>query len=107
MDSPEKFLRLLEFILSDQQVSDEVIIYDPDEPPANIVSGDSVVAAFEDLAIYEKLMAVTSRNPDRLRQIDRLMDRLLSDNETAKVIPPEFESLWQVFKTFIPKQQQS
>ena len=49
-------------------------------------------------------MLTASRNPKKLKAIDRLVQRLADEDQevdqedSKRIIPPEFFSLWSVFK---------
>ena len=53
------------------------------------------------MPIFEQLLVTASRNPDRLREVDRLIVSLRESTEDG-VIPQDFLSLWEIFKAAIP-----
>ena len=61
---------------------------------------DASIAFFDGTPVYEKLMITSSRNPERLVKINRLIERLKGEKETngTDIITVEFDELWNVFK---------
>ena len=51
-----------------------------------------------DLAILEPLVRALAREPERLRDIRRVVDQLQKGEDSAAVIPPEFLALWSSFE---------
>jgi hypothetical protein len=51
-----------------------------------------------DLALLEHLIRALSREPERLRDIRRVIARLQEGEEADQVIPPEFLALWSSFE---------
>lgn len=50
-------------------------------------------------AILEDLVRAWSREPDRLRDVQRVVERLRgAEGEDGPVVPPDFEALWMVFE---------
>ena len=63
-------------------------------------NGDAVRGSNTDLPIFEHLLIAASRNPQKLKAVDRLVQRLKDDDQddTAKIVPDEFYDFWNVFK---------
>ena len=63
-------------------------------------NGDEVRGSNTDLPIFEHLLIAASRNPQKLKAADRLVQRLKDDDQddTAKIVPDEFYDFWNVFK---------
>jgi hypothetical protein len=63
-------------------------------------NGDAVRGCNTDLPIFEHLLIAASRNPQKLKAVDRLVQRLKDDDQddTAKIVPDEFYDFWNVFK---------
>lgn len=99
IDSREKFLKYLTFLLSGDITgiippSDQS---DSDKPSDN--NGDS----FSGIPVYEKLLIASSRYPEKLKSIDALIQRLKDETIELEepIISAEFESFWNVFQTFM------
>ena len=52
-----------------------------------------------DVAILEELVRAFSRNPEKLKDIAAIVDRLARGRITGTVVPEEFLKLWRVFET--------
>jgi hypothetical protein len=93
-----KFLQYLQFILQPERTVGSREIKDIDS------RRDGTVDFLSDLfgsgsSIYESLMLTASRSPNKLRQIDAIIERLKkADSE----IVDDFLPIWEVYKTFIP-----
>lgn len=93
-----KFLQYLQFILQPERTVGSREIKDIDN------RRDGTVNFLSDLfgngsSIYESLMLTASRSPNKLRQIDAIIERLKkADSE----IVDDFLPIWEVYKTFIP-----
>ncbi len=95
INNSDRFLRYLALLLSD----------DPTEPGQGILSnepsrgqGDSdPQASWGNAVLLENLVKAYSRNPKRLERVESLIADLKKGKSTEKVIPPEFEEIWQAF----------
>ena len=98
IDSKEKFLKYLSFLLTGEETS---LIGESGNAQSNPGKG-SGNTLFDQLPIYEKLLIATSRYPDKLVAVDKLMQRLKdesTDNQES-VISQEFEEFWQIFREY-------
>jgi HKD family nuclease len=93
-----KFLQYLQFILQPERTIGSREIKDMathEDGSSNILS-DLIGSGS---AIYEALMLTASRNPNKLKQIDSIIERLKkADSEVVN----DFLPIWKVYKTFIP-----
>ncbi len=96
INSREKFLAYLRFLLTD-------------EPSKDIVTGDGNGNGNSDglgksmgleMPIFEQLLITASRNPRRLIEVDRVITSL-RDAKDKSVVPDSFLALWEVFKAAI------
>jgi hypothetical protein len=93
-----KFLQYLQFILQPEGTIGSREIKDI------ATRGDGSGNILSDLfgsgsSIYEALMLTASRNPNKLKQIDSIVERLKkADCEVVN----DFLPIWEVYKTFIP-----
>ncbi|GGG51703.1 phospholipase D family protein [Bizionia arctica] len=99
INNRSRFLNYLSFLLSEEtpdKLEDEYIA----NKKRKGTGMDTSIAFFDGTPIYEKLMITSSRNPERLKKIDRLIERLKGEKETngTEIVTIEFEELWQVFK---------
>jgi hypothetical protein len=51
-----------------------------------------------EMALLENLVRALAHEPDRLRNIQRVIERLRGSEDSTDVIPPEFLSLWSSFE---------
>ena len=98
ISSRENFFKYLHFLLSDNPYIDNT----PSSSNGN--KGDKTDIdtgnPFSDLPILEHLMLTASRNPDKLKSIDRLVKRLSEEEleSSEKIIPEDFNGFWNTFK---------
>ena len=97
--SRENFFKYLNFLLSDNPyLSDNIL--DRGDGKKGRRDGDTIGSPFADLPIFEHLLTTVSRNPKKLKAIDRLVQRLTDEDLESpdKLIPEEFYEFWDVFK---------
>jgi len=100
IDSREKFLKYLTFLLTGDETA---TIGNTKNNKNKTVANESDAWAFTGTPVYEKLLVAISRNPEKLKSIDALIQRLKEESSDLKepIINTEFESFWNVFQTFI------
>jgi hypothetical protein len=57
--------------------------------------------------LLEDLIRAVSRDPERARAVDRLVQRLDGANDGVQVVPPEFAALWAAFRELVPEEKES
>jgi hypothetical protein len=98
--SREGFLKYLLFLLAD---------LDEDGLPNEIllaVSGDGTSKGFalqEALPLLEEMTRALSRDPDRLRSIQTLIEDLTRTDEGREMVPEEFLEMWRVYAAMLPE----
>ena len=95
VDSEEKFFRYLRFLLEDDVKPEDI---QGEMPLSGKPKGTPTESWTFDLPIFENLLAVASREPVRLAEIDRTIKRLQEEDEES-VIPQDFLHLWSVFRS--------
>ena len=100
IDSREKFLKYLTFLLTGEETD---LIGNANEKMNKSSSNINDERAFSGTPVYEKLLIATSRFPDKLKSIDNLIQRLKEETSELDepIITPEFEGFWNVFQTFV------
>lgn len=99
INNRSRFLNYLSFLLSEE--TPEHLEENGTEVNRLKRNGmDTSIAFFDGTPVYEKLMITSSRNPERLVKINRLIERLKGEKETngTDIITVEFDELWKVFK---------
>jgi hypothetical protein len=102
IDSRDKFFSYLCLLLTDEMP-------ESDSGTSGLGSAKKSASntAWEfDVPVFEQLLVTASRNPQRLCEIDRVIASLLTADEN-NIIPPEFLSMWEVFKSAIPHSELS
>jgi len=100
IDSREKFLKYLTFLLTGEETD---LISNANVKKSNAASNITDVSGFAGTPIYEKLLIASSRFPDKLKSIDNLIQRLKEETTELDepIITAEFEGFWNIFQTFI------
>lgn len=100
INSKEKFLQYLRFLLSDTGVVEDLIY--------NMSSNKSKEAYYEnsiwskyDIPLYEELLRAAAQDSHKLKSIDDVITKLVANEETKDVVTPELLQLWSVFKEII------
>jgi hypothetical protein len=95
ISNQEGFLRYLALLLADLGEDPFAMGIEGEEASwGSFATGEGV----EDLALLEHLVRALSREPERLRQIRRVVKRLNESEEAGDVIPPAFLALWSSFE---------
>lgn len=100
IDSQEKFLKYLTFLLTEEETS---IIANCDEE-VRAGSGNGRNTTFlADTPVYEKLLIVASRFPDKLSSVDKLINRIKAEGNGSEepIISEAFLEFWEIFQSFI------
>lgn len=102
IDSREKFLKYITFLLQGDY-SPDLFRNDADQKE-NSKSKVLASYSFPGIPIFENLLVAVSRTPKRLKSIDKFIDQIKEENTEAarKILTPEFEEFWNIFKEFIP-----
>ena len=100
IDSRDKFMQYLYFLLN--ETGSDIIDSGGKKERGN--SGlDATNFLFDGKPIFESLLLAASRDLDKLKQIDVIINKLSQEekDETKKIVSEEFYQLWQVFKEFL------
>jgi hypothetical protein len=94
IDSPERFLKYLALLLSDDG---SVLV--PVRATNRARRGAGVAAnPLDGYMVMEDLVRAYGRNPERLVRIEALMKDLKQGGTAASPVPPDFEVLWKAFR---------
>ena len=93
LDSREGFLRYLLLLLGDFTEEPDWI-----EKRAGAGAGGEWRPGVDaSLPLLEEMTRAFSRDPARLNEVRRIVERLHESAETSDVVPPDFLALWEVF----------
>ena len=93
LDNREGFLRYLLLLLGDFTEEPDWI-----KPGGGDgAGGDWRPSADASLPLLEEMTRAFSRDPARLHEVRRIVERLHASEETSDVVPPDFIGLWEVF----------
>ncbi len=100
IDSREKFLKYLTFLLTGEETD---LIGNANGKKDKKSGTGNDAWAFTGTPVYEKLLIASSRFPDKLKSIDTLIQRLKAETTESDepIITAEFEGFWKVFQTII------
>ena len=98
IDSSDKFLKYLSFLITGEETA--VIETGTNKP--GVTNGGYTHSLFDQLPIYEKLLIASSRYPEKLAAVDKLMQRLKDESPKnhESIISEEFEEFWQIFRLY-------
>lgn len=91
-----KFYQYLQFILSPEDFSESLIIDDENSNAENNIHTKSSTIQFRP-PIYENLLLASSRNPEKLKEVNSIVERL---EKIDSEIVQDFKPIWEVFKEF-------
>ena len=100
IDSKEKFLKYLAFILTGEETG----VIDPGEKgKKKNPHPQPDMFEFNGAPVFEKLLIAASRHPAKLASVEKLIERIKDETEETgdKIVSLEFEGFWNVFKTYL------
>jgi hypothetical protein len=100
IDSREKFLKYLAFLLTGEETG----IVEPSGKDKNDhTTTNKAFWNFDGAPVFEKLMIAASRHPEKLASVDKLIERIKEETVTTAepIISKEFEGFWSVFKCYM------
>lgn len=100
IDSREKFLKYLAFVLTGDEIG--IIspgINDGHKTPA----GNAGVLGLDGVPVFEKLLIAASRHREKLLSVDKLIERIKEETAITgdRIVTEEFEGFWKVFKDYM------
>lgn len=98
IDSNEKFLKYLSFVLSG--VETDLLARESGRKGGGGAGAGEVPGS--NMPVFENLLAAASRNPEKLKTIDAMIMRLGKEaGGQSPAITPDFLKLWEVFRGYI------
>ena len=99
IDDKEKFLKYLAFLLGRTNPEPVQGGNQPPEPPKKKGEGSTDVVT---VSLYENLLEAASRRPERLKSVEKIIQRLRNSNtENSPILTEDFLQLWSVFQAFM------
>ncbi len=100
IDSREKFLKYLAFLLTGEETG---IIGPSGKDKNDHTTTDKGLWGFDGTPVFEKLMIAASRHPEKLASVDKLIERIKEETAPTgeQIITKEFEGFWAVFKGYM------
>ncbi len=95
IDTRDKFLNYVEMMITDRPQELTSLMMQADESRA---MGANAMVAHRSSALYESLLRIAATNPERLEDIEELVNRL-----DTNVIPDSFRQMSEMFKRSIKK----
>lgn len=96
IENREKFFQFLQFLLGNDEGQLEFI---KNSVRNNGVTENGIGIWAQNSPIMEELLMAASRNPSKIREINRVIQRLEQAGDESPV-PPEFKEFWSVFESF-------
>lgn len=101
INSKEKFLQYMKFILNEKGIVDDVTKENGNNKSNGQNTWDNSFWSKFSIPLYEELLKASSQQPYKLKSIDDVMNKLMANEETKDVIPTELLELWGIFKQVI------
>ncbi len=93
----ERFIQFIQFLLGAND--DNLFFHGSQKKPANKQADKGWLNMSAHM--YEEMLIAAARNPDKLRDVEKLMQRLKT-HKAENLIPDDFNKIWDVFKQMIP-----
>jgi hypothetical protein len=102
IDNHEKFLKYLSFLLSG--TTPEPVHREDNGRGSTGRDGKRFMTG----ALHENLLVAASRRPERLRSLEKIIDRLKNQNQNSEsILTDDFMRLWSVFQVYLDRHQRS
>ena len=90
------FFKYIRFLLAENYWDEQLAFGDNENDP----NGNSFSIYFnQEEPIYENMLKAISREPEKLAEIKKVMDKLSEEeNMDQPIIPQDFKNLWNVFE---------
>lgn len=89
------FFKYIRFLLAENYWDDSLSFGDKNDKHS---TGNEFDIYFNEEPLYENMLKAISRNPAKLEEIKKVMDKLdQEENKDAPIIPKDFRELWSVF----------
>ncbi|MFC1552108.1 phospholipase D family protein [Candidatus Latescibacterota bacterium] len=106
INNQDKFFEYLRFLLVDEITKEDLLLTAENDRTQSSSEDDHFYGLHLDMPIYEQLLVTASRSPQKLKEIDELIGYLHTSEDNSKVIPDEFLSFWDVFRSAIPNSKE-
>ena len=93
----ERFIQFIQFLLGAND--DNLFFHGDQQKPVNKQTDKGWLNMSAHM--YEEMLIAAARNPDKLRDVERLIQRLKT-HKAENVIPDDFNMIWDVFKQMLP-----
>jgi hypothetical protein len=101
INSKEKFLQYLRFLLSDSGIIDDLMGGNEQGHIIKNNGNETSIWSKYSIPLYEELLKAASQHPQKLKSIDEAITKLQSSEETKEIVSPELLEFWNVFKQVI------
>lgn len=100
IDSRDKFMKYLSFLLTGEETA--LINEKMDGHQGSGSNNNNNFSSLDGGSVYEKLLLASSRQPEKIKSIDNLIQKLQAeiDEPDNPIITEEFASFWSTFKEF-------
>lgn len=104
ISNPQNFLKYIRFLLADNYWEEQLSFSDTDEKGKS--KGGTFMSWINyESPIYENMLQAVSREPEKLKEIQNVMETIeKEENETNTIIPEDFRKLWSVFENVNQKE---
>lgn len=94
----DRFIQLIQFMLG---ANDSIDLFSNTKKKKSKAENADGTIWLTDINIYEEMLLAASRNPNKLKEIGKLVERLKTIG-AEELIPTEFHDVWEIFKLFQP-----
>jgi hypothetical protein len=97
----DQFFEYLRFLLTDEFSKTDFERSSADPKKGRRHNGDDAFAP--ELPLFESMIAAASRDPDKMRAVDAVIQRLKTpDSGEQPLVPAAFLDFWEIFRPLIP-----
>ncbi len=100
IDSQEKLMKYLTFLLTGEENGELITVQ---KSKSIRLDFDHALGLSDGTPVFEKLLIACSRYPEKLKDVDALIELLKKEREESDdvIITPAFEGFWNVFKAYM------
>ena len=99
IDSRDKFMKYIVFLLNGS--TPEPVVTRPNSGCPGIINNGRPNSLLTS-SLYENLMVAVSRKPERIKAIEKIIERLKEQKaDNASIVSDDFQKLWKIFQGYI------
>ncbi len=97
ISTPSNFFKYIQFLLAENHLSED-LEFEEKDATTNYEGFGVGAYLFQETPLYENMLRAASRQPEKLKEIKNVIDKINEEEKDNTIIPPDFKRLWEVFE---------